>query len=277
MSRLAAASRYRDPTLFCFKGAMATSAGSRERRSERQTKYDRDCCRQHPAEAAHGQRSGRALIIERLPDRHHHGREHPDGGHGKDRDRHARQHAEHAQPSWRRRKTNRPQQLANVGARLRLRHDPYADLEDDERPGGPGKQGDRAHERDVRQRMTAKADGSNSGCRAGQEDDGARLNRGMLVSLDFLVDRGVERRRADQPLQKRIRPCDGLHGVPYGAIVMRSSIWVTPGAAHAARSASCRSAHERTLPVSTTFPSSAATWTRRASISALRLNAASIL
>ena len=39
-----------------------------------------------------------------------------------------------------------------------------------------------------------------------------------------------------------------------------------PGAAQAARSASCRSAHERTLPLRITLPSVAVTLTRRASI-----------
>ena len=63
----------------------------------------------------------------------------------------------------------------------------------------------------------------------------------------------------------------------YGMIVSQSSTCVTPGAAHAARSASCRSNHECTLPVGMTFPSSAVTLTRRALISALRLNAASVL
>ena len=63
----------------------------------------------------------------------------------------------------------------------------------------------------------------------------------------------------------------------YGTTARRSSTSVTPGAAQAARSASCRSAHECTLPLRITFPSCALTWTRLASISALRLKAASIL
>lgn len=73
-------------------------------------------------------------------------------------------------------------------------------------------------------------------------------------------------RRPDPPLPLR-----------YGTIVIRSSTSLTPGAAHAACVASCRSAHECTFPDRTTLPSSAATLIRRASISALRLRAASIL
>ena len=40
----------------------------------------------------------------------------------------------------------------------------------------------------------------------------------------------------------------------YGTTVMRLSIAVTPGARHAARSASSISIHERTLPLSVTAP-----------------------
>jgi hypothetical protein len=48
----------------------------------------------------------------------------------------------------------------------------------------------------------------------------------------------------------------------YVATTNRFSTFVTPGAAHAARSASSRSANERTVPVSTTAPSRASTLMR---------------
>src|SRR5258706_10173187 len=67
-----------------------------------------------------------------------------------------------------------------------------------------------------------------------------------------------------------------LHGPYTGATAMRFSTLATPGAIHAARDASCRSAHERTVPLSVTWEPSASTTMRFASISALRLKASSI-
>src|SRR5258707_10175099 len=59
-------------------------------------------------------------------------------------------------------------------------------------------------------------------------------------------------------------------------IVIRLSTRRTPGAAHAARSASSRSNHERTVPRRVTLSPSVSTVMRLASTSTLRLSAASI-
>src|ERR1700693_4421860 len=63
----------------------------------------------------------------------------------------------------------------------------------------------------------------------------------------------------------------------YGMIVILFSTFATPGADHAARSASFFSAHERTLPISLTVEPCVSTVMRRASTSALRRRASSIL
>lgn len=75
------------------------------------------------------------------------------------------------------------------------------------------------------------------------------------------------------------RYCDVFveYATSYGITTSRSSTFVTPGAAQAARSASSRSLSERTVPVSTTTPSWLSTLTRCASTTALRLKALSIL
>jgi len=62
-------------------------------------------------------------------------------------------------------------------------------------------------------------------------------------------------------------PCDGPN---QGTMEMLFSTLVTPGADQAARSASCFSAQDRTVPYSLTAPPSASTVIRRASNSALR-------
>src|ERR1019366_9475759 len=62
----------------------------------------------------------------------------------------------------------------------------------------------------------------------------------------------------------------------HAAIVKLSSTWQTPGAAQAARSASLRSAHERTLPRRTTLFPLTSTLMRVASSSVVRRNAFSI-
>ena len=60
-------------------------------------------------------------------------------------------------------------------------------------------------------------------------------------------------------------------------MLMRSSTFVTPGAAHATCSASSRSTQDRTEPLSVTLPPLASTAMWLASITALRWKASSIL
>ena len=76
----------------------------------------------------------------------------------------------------------------------------------------------------------------------------------------------------------RLVAADAEHSAPLpggeGVVVLDTT--VTPGAAQAARPASSRSVHERTVPVSVTAPPSAVTATFLASTSALRLSAASM-
>ena len=64
---------------------------------------------------------------------------------------------------------------------------------------------------------------------------------------------------------------------PYGTIAMWSTSLETPGAAHAARSAASFSNQERTFPCRVTVLPSAETEILRASTSALRRSASSIL
>jgi hypothetical protein len=59
-------------------------------------------------------------------------------------------------------------------------------------------------------------------------------------------------------------------------MVIRFSTFVTPGIVQATRSASCRSAQDRTAPERMTSPPRVSTVMRLASISALRRNASSI-
>ena len=88
------------------------------------------------------------------------------------------------------------------------------------------------------------------------------------------------------PISCRARPCQEAAGP--GARPVRSLRGSrrdgdavldlgNAGARHAARSASRRSAQDRTVPVRVTCPPSAVTFTRSASTSAMRLSAASIL
>jgi hypothetical protein len=67
-----------------------------------------------------------------------------------------------------------------------------------------------------------------------------------------------------------------LYGDSFKATASLSSTCMTPGAAHAAFSASRRSAHERTLPFRTTVPSFDSTVILLESTSALRLKASLI-
>ena len=71
-----------------------------------------------------------------------------------------------------------------------------------------------------------------------------------------------------------LRPVAFRH---HGSTVIKFSTLETPGAAQAARSASCFSANERTVPRSVTLRPSTSTVTRLASTAALRLKASSIL
>src|SRR6516225_5075912 len=72
-------------------------------------------------------------------------------------------------------------------------------------------------------------------------------------------------------------PADGHSLVVYGTIVSLFSTMLTAGADQAARPASSFSAQDRTLPVNVTRPPVASTLIRRASSSAERRKAASIL
>src|ERR1700704_6273135 len=85
-------------------------------------------------------------------------------------------------------------------------------------------------------------------------------------AADEPIDRPLERQ--DQPVQEARQS--------QSATVIRFSTWVTPGADQATRSASSRSAHDRTVPFRITLLPWTSIWIRSASVAALRTSASSI-
>src|SRR5438093_13083459 len=91
------------------------------RRAEQQSEDDGEPRGEDPTEHADGDRARGARVVQRLPDRDDHRREHPDGADRKGGQRHARQDAEDAKNTGCRREADRPHQLADVDVRLWLR------------------------------------------------------------------------------------------------------------------------------------------------------------
>src|SRR5258705_10068062 len=79
-------------------------------------------------------------------------------------------------------------------------------------------------------------------------------------AADEAIDGPLERK--DQPVQEARQS--------QSATVIRFSTWVTPGADQATRSASSRSAHDRTVPFRITLLPWTSFWIRSASVAALR-------
>src|SRR5688572_5188347 len=180
------------------------TARSRDTRPEQNAEQKGERDREHPSKSAYRNRAAGARVIQSLSDSNDHREEHPHGRNRETRDSQLRQDAGDAHYSRRGRKASRPQQLADVNARLRTGKDARANLEHHEGPRGPGHEREGTKECDVASAARTEPGRSEAGRHARQHHDRNRLASRTGIGLDLLVRLSAQRKGADQTVEERV-------------------------------------------------------------------------